>query len=226
MEIKTKLIIFFIFVLIFETIVFCDDKNEKYFIIKDPKGWNLPYPSYMERTKIHYDLKNISNIFVESYVKRKGYPPYVILNKRIINGTKIDLKEDLSTYQREFVEGMTIFKTEDRKKVVCYRYASLTEGVSALEVVDRLLTEKKLKLIPVIWGNWTGVTIKHVFDCDNDGIFESYLSHSSTYSIEDVLLFIKNIQCNRIPEDLIELKKAWIIGFGCSPTTKSTTIQR
>jgi len=204
-------------------------------------GWNIPDISKLNKvsTEIVAYSKYLPKITVETYKyeydAENDIIPYMIINKRILNGKKIDLREDLNTYRREWVQALKIFRLIAGKRIVLYQY-DYVRGSSASEVFRRhqkSMKEQKKFITGIPGGGWESVFI---IDFDNDGIFESkidafsiLLSPEKDLKFKYLLNLIlkkedkkKNTK-RKILDKFINLKKAWKKYLNC-PSSENAKI--
>ena len=181
------------------------------------KGWNIPDISKLkkilvEETKILEDLPRI-RIEYYKYVNgdKKNYTkPYVILNKITKDGI-VDLREDLSTYQREWVKSLKLFKIENGEKILCYQY-ECAPATSPSDTIREYLQSIKEQRAVLVGGVFGSVFSVYIADLDNDGIYESkFNAYNNEYALYSILRskFRKFKRRNKIETILANLKKAW-----------------
>jgi hypothetical protein len=192
------------------------DLSKRYFNLK---GWNVPDISKMkkistEKVKI---IDYMPEFLVETYRKikydKKTNPhEYIILNKKILKDKRVDLKEDLSTYQGNYVQDLTVYKTGDGNRVLCYKYTYGT-GTQPYQELLQYLSNRRINSWEIMGGSYDSITMVYLADLDGDEIYESLFSaYDNDLQFEFILAFkYRNpgLQAN-VNLDILKFKKSWI----------------
>lgn len=215
---KTKVLTTLYLTLIFTVLIY-GEKLNTHGRIFNFKGWNIPDISKMKKTKIETTkiLEDLPPILVEEYEyicnkSKKRNPFYVIPNKSVMLGKIVDLRDDLTTYKKEWVQGLKIFKTENGKKILCYQYYCI-RGANISEILKEYLQSIKEESPLIVGGIAGGAVSEYIADLDNDGVFESkFGAINNEYALDSILRskFKEYKKRTKLEKNLILLKKAWI----------------
>jgi hypothetical protein len=180
------------------------------------KGWNVPDTSKME--KISNETKRLLNhlpeIEIENYqanpLDKNNIHHYKILNKKVTEKS-VDLREELDTYQEEWVKKLKVFKEKDTQKILCYQYDCL-RGDVASEIFIHYLRTIKADRSYHIGGMAGGWVSEYIADLDDDGIFESRFNAFDNEAALHAIIekkFQRKASLTKREKEINNLKKAW-----------------
>jgi hypothetical protein len=183
------------------------------------KGWNIPNISKMEKISAENVkiIEYLPKFLVETYRrikydKKKKYFSYTIPNKRILDGKRVDLKEDISTYRSDGVMRLKVYKTIDGQRILCYQFLYELSTLPYENLLHNLAT-RRLKSSEVMGGLLGAASDNYIVDLDGDGIYESSFGAFNNELLFEYILAFKykkpGLQ-SAINADILKLKKAWI----------------